>query len=431
MKMFKPTEYKIKSVATGSACDDSGWLLDFKGEEKPSLIRAIYANKQLNVKEENNGLYCYADWLPIKCQLRCDAKPITYKSEALAEKLGLKNLYITFNGYYPEIGANMRTCSFKETEAYSICARLGEDKKDEVIVVSSAGNTARAFAQVCSDNNIKLLLTIPEDNLNALWFEKPLNPCVKVLATKSGSDYFDAINLGNIACELDGFFAEGGAKNIARRDGMATTMLSAVTYIGRIPDYYFQAVGSGTGAIAAWEANLRFIEDGRFGNNKAKIYVSQNAPFLPMYEAWKQDSRDMLPYDNDQARIDANTVIAKVLTNRKPPYSIAGGLYDAMKDTDGDFFAVTNEEAEQAAMLFEELEGIDINPAAAVATASLMQAININKVEKDAVIMLNITGGGEKRFKENKDIFYLKPTKVFDINASKEEIHDFLRTLEF
>ena len=55
----------------------------------------------------------------------------------------LKNLYITFNGYYPEIGANMRTCSFKETEAYSICARLGEDKKDEVIVVSSAGNTAR------------------------------------------------------------------------------------------------------------------------------------------------------------------------------------------------------------------------------------------------------------------------------------------------
>ena len=406
-------------------------MLDFKGEEKPSLIRADYAKKQLQVNEENNGLYCYADWLPIKRQLQCNAKPITYKSKVLAEKLGLKNLYITFNGYYPEIGANMRTCSFKETEAYSICARLGEDKKDEVIVVSSAGNTARAFAQVCSDNNIKLLLTIPEDNLSALWFEKPLNPCVKVLATKSGSDYFDAINLGNIVCELDGFFAEGGAKNIARRDGMATTMLSAVTFIGSIPEYYFQAVGSGTGAIAAWEANLRFIEDGRFGNNKARIFVSQNAPFLPMYEAWKKDSREMLPYDNDQARRDANTVIAKVLTNRKPPYSIIGGLYDAMKDTGGDFFAVTNEEAEQASRMFEELEGIDINPAAAVATASLIQAVENNQVEKDAVIMLNITGGGEKRFKENKEIFYLKPTKVFDINASKEEIHGFLRTLEF
>ena len=427
--MFKPTEYQIKSVATGNICGDSGWLLDFKGEEKPSLIRALYKKKQLEVKEDHDGLYCYADWLPIKRLLKCDAKPITYKSEALAEKLGLKNLYITFNGYFPERGATMRTCSFKETEAYSICARLSEEKKDDVIVVSSAGNTARAFAQVCSDNNIKLLLTIPEDNLDALWFEKPLNPCVKVLATKSGSDYFDAINLGNIVCELDGFFAEGGAKNIARRDGMATTMLSATTFIGRIPDYYFQAVGSGTGAIAAWEANLRFLEDGRYGNHKAKIYVSQNRPFVPMYDAWKADSREMLPYDNDQARHDANYVIAKVLTNRKPPYSIAGGLYDAMKDTNGDFFAVTNEEAEKAGKLFEELEGIDINPAAAVATASLIQAIENNQVERDAVIMLNITGGGEKRFKENKEIFYLKPSHIFDINADKEEIKEFVRRM--
>ncbi len=427
--MFKPTEYKIKSVATGNVCDDNGWLLDFQGEEKPSLIRAIYANKQLNVRNDLGGLYCYADWLPIKRLLKCDSKPVTYKSEALAKKLGLSNLYITFNGYFPEIGATMRTCSFKETEAYSICARLGDDKKDEVIVVSSAGNTARAFAQVCSDNNIKLLLTIPEDNLNALWFEKPLNPCVKVIATKSGSDYFDAINLGNIVCELDGFFAEGGAKNIARRDGMATTMLSATTFIGRIPDYYFQAVGSGTGAIAAWEANLRFIEDGRYGNHKAKIYVSQNLPFVPMYDAWKQDSRAMLPYDNDKARVDANSVVAKVLTNRKPPYPIAGGLYDAMKDTDGEFFAVTNEEAEQAGKLFEELEGIDINPAAAVATASLIQAIENNQVEKDAVIMLNITGGGEKRFKADKEIFYLQASRIFDVDASKEEIKDFVKTI--
>lgn len=426
--MFNPTKYQIKSVATGNVCEDCGWTLDFKGEEKPSLVRAIYENKQLEVKD-HDGLYCYADWLPIKRTLKCDAKPVTYKSEALAEKLGLKNLYITFNGYFPEIGAKMRTCSFKETEAYSICARLGDDKKDEVIVVSSAGNTARAFAQVCSDNNIKLLLTIPEDNLDALWFEKPLNPCVKVIATKSGSDYFDAINLGNIACEVEGFFAEGGAKNIARRDGMATTMLSATTFIGRIPDYYFQAVGSGTGAIAAWEANLRFIEDGRFGDHKAKIYVSQNRPFVPMYDAWKQDSREMLPYDNDQARLDANSVVAKVLTNRKPPYSIAGGLYDAMKDSDGDFFAVTNEEAEQAGLLFEELEGIDINPAAAVATASLIQAINNNQVEKDAVIMLNITGGGEKRFKENKEIFYLQPTRIFEVDASKEEIKEFVKKM--
>ena len=429
--MFKPTEYQIKSVATGNVCEDSLWLLDFKGEEKPSLIRAIYAKKQLDVKEDHEGLYCYSDWLPIKKILKCDSKPVTYKSELLASKLGLNNLYITFSGYYPERGAMMRTCSFKETEAYSICARLSEEQKNDVIVVSSAGNTARAFAQVCSDNNIKLLLTVPEDNIDALWFEDKLNPCVKLICSASGSDYFDAINLGNIACELDGYFAEGGAKNIARRDGMGTTMLSATTFIGRIPDYYFQAVGSGTGAIAAWEANLRFIEDGRYGSHKARIFVSQNKPFTPMYDAWKQDSREMLPYDTDKARVDANAIVAKVLSNRKPPYSLVGGLYDTLKDTDGEFFAISNEEAEKAAAMFEELEGIDINPAAAVATASLIQAVEGNLVGKDDVIMLNITGGGEKRFKENKDLFYLKPEKVFDVDTDKEEIKDFIRSLKY
>lgn len=93
-----------------------------------------------------------------------------------------------------------------------------------------------------------------------------------------------------------------GPKNVARRDGMGTTVLSAVEKIGRIPDYYFQAVGSGTGAIAAWEANKRFVADGRFGSHLMKLMVSQNAPFSLMYDAWKAGSRALLPLDENVAR---------------------------------------------------------------------------------------------------------------------------------
>lgn len=428
---FVPTSYRISSVADGRVCDDCGWMLDFPNAEKPGLIRAVYEKKQLEVRDDLPGLYRFSDWLPIKRILQGVSGPVTYKSEHLANRLGLNNLYITFNGWNPAVGATMRTCSFKETEAYTVCARLGESLRDKVMVVSSAGNTARAFAQVCSDNNIKLLLTVPEDNINALWFEKPLNPCVKLLCTESGSDYFDAINLGNIICELDGFFAEGGAKNIARRDGMSTTMLSATTFIGRIPDFYFQAVGSGTGAIAAWEANLRFIGDGRFGNNKARLYVSQNKPFTPMYDAWKQHSRALLPYDAEHARNDASAICAKVLSNRKPPYSLCGGLFDAMQDTGGEFFAVTNEEAKKAGDLFEKLEGIDIHPAAAVATASLMQAVENKQVKADDIVMLNVTGGGEKLFKSTHETTCLKPERTFGVNATKDEIKNYVSELKW
>ena len=420
---FTPTKYQLQTVATGRIFADQGWTLDDKECDKPSMVRPVYEKKQLVVREGKDlGLYRYADWLPVKTLLANPSEPVTYKSEGLAKRLGLNNLYITFNGWWPERGARMTTCSFKEMEAFSVCARLSEELKKKVLVVASAGNTARAFAKVCSDNGIKLLLCVPQDNINALWSDKPLNDCVKLITTESGSDYFDAINLSNVVCEMDGYLAEGGAKNIARRDGMGTTMMSATTFIGRTPDFYFQAVGSGTGAIAAWEANWRFIGDGRFGKNKARLMVSQNKPFVPMYDAWKADSRAMLPYDADQARKDAAEICAPVLSNRKPPYSLAGGLYDALKDTNGDIYAVSNEEANAAKVLFEDVEGIDIYHAAAVATASLMQAVEQGTVKADDVVMLNITGGGEKRFHAEHEVHYLKPFHIFKIGFTKDDV---------
>ena len=428
MENFKPTKYTLKCVATGREFDDSGWILDDTECKAPSLVRAQYEKKQIELKPDSYGLYKFCDWLPVKRMLKGSSAPVTYKSEALAKHLGLNNLWITFNGYCPEKGVKMSTCSFKETEAYTVCARI-DDKEERVMVVASAGNTARAFAKVCSDNNIKLLLAVPSDNLDALWFTEPLNDCVKLIACDKGGDYFDAINLSNLALKSSKFYAEGGAKNIARRDGMSTTVLSAVTTIGRIPDFYFQAVGSGTGAIAAWEANQRLIEDGRFGENLMRLIVSQNAPFVPMYDAWMADSREMLPYDTKKARRDAEIIVAKVLSNRKPPYSLAGGLYDALKATNGKIMVATNAQARRARKLFKELEGIDIYSAPSVALWSLIKMVEAGEIKKEDCVMLNITGGGEERAMQNKELWYLKPSKVFSLTPDVDEVVSYVETL--
>lgn len=422
-KKLNKTEYRLQSISSGKIFNDAGWMLEAPDEVNPGLIRAIYKNTQLNVKDNEYGIYKFADWLPVHRMLEGSSASITYLSAGMAKELGLKNLYITFSGYWPEKEALMKTCSFKETEAYSVCARLDPNQK-KVLVVASAGNTARSFARVCSDNNISLLLCVPEDNLDVLWFDEPLNDFVKLVVARSGGDYFDAIHLSNIAAEMDMFIPEGGAKNVARRDGMGTTVLSAATTIGQIPDYYFQAVGSGTGAIAAWEANLRLVQDGRFGKKKMKLMVSQNKPFTPIYDAWKVNSRQLLPLDDELARSQVEEINAKVLSNRKPPYSLAGGLFDALIDTNGEVLLASNEEAEAAANMFEKLEGVDIHPAAAVATASLINTVKENKIDKNAIVMLNITGGGEERFRKNKNLYYLKPSIVFDINPDS----DFVKT---
>ena len=417
---FKPTKYSLVCCATGHRFEDAGWTLGDPQCDCPSLIQADYEEKQFVPREDLDGIYRYADWLPISRTLKHSCAPVTYKSKGLASFLGLENLYITFSGWNPRIGAKMRTGSFKETEAYSVLARMNPDDK-RILIVQSAGNTARAFAQVCSDNRIPIVICVPQDNLHDLWFRKPLHKCVKLVAAPHGCDYYDAIALGEKLATDPRFVLEGGAKNVARRDGMGTTVLSCVEKMGRIPDAYFQAVGSGTGAIAAWENACRLEADGRFGKNGMRVYVAQNTPFSLMYDAWKADSRALPEITPEEGRCKSERILATVLSNRKPPYSLAGGLYDVLKASNGDFFLASNNDIIYWMMQFRNREGYDLLPAACVAVAALAQAVKDGTVKKDEYIMLNCTGGGVLGAK-SRGYVLKEPDLVLSPDLPAEEI---------
>lgn len=418
--MKHKTDYHLMNVADGREFNDEGWTLADPAYAGASLVRAVYSNSKFTPRDDLDGIYRYAEWMPVKRLLKHSCAPVTYKSKGLAKFLGLENLYITFSGWNPRIGAKMRTGSFKETEAYSVLGRM-DDSENRILVVQSAGNTARAFAQVCSDNHIPIVICVPQDNLHDLWFRKPLNECVKLVAAPHGCDYYDAIALGEKLASDKCFLLEGGAKNVARRDGMGTTILSCVEKTGRIPDAYFQAVGSGTGAIAAWENACRLAEDGRFGENKMRVYVAQNAPFSLMYDAWKADSRTLPEMTPEDGRNKSEIILATVLSNRKPPYGIAGGLYDVLKASKGDFFLATNDEVIYWMMQFRNREGYDLLPAPCVAVAALAQAVRDGSVKKDDYIMLNCTGGGTLGAK-SRGFVYKEPDLVLSPDLPAEDV---------
>ena len=154
-------------------------------------------------------------------------------------------------------------------------------------------------------------------------------------------------------------------------------------------------MGSGTGAIAAWEMSLRLRDDGRFGAGQMKLHLSQNEPFTPITDAWEAGSRTLSP-PPDGRRL-SRAIRARVLGNRNPPYAIAGGLYDALADTHGFMYRVTNADARASGRLFAKLEGCDIDPAAEVACASLVQAVATGGIGKRDLVVLNITGGGHRQ----------------------------------
>lgn len=407
------TNYTLRCLSSGRIMTDRDDTIVLANPEagEPAFLRAIYGVKHLRVGPACEGIYRFANWLPVSRQLEGSSAPVTYKSTGLAAALGLSNLYITFSGYWPDRGVQMPTGTFKECEAYAVCARMPAGFPER-LVVASAGNTARAFIHVCSQNRIPLLVVVPEANLDAVWSPEPPAPEVQLIAAGGGADYFDAIRIADEFARRQGYVAEGGARNVARRDGMGTTVLSAATTIGSIPEYYFQAVGSGTGAIAAWEAAQRLEADGSYGPNFMRLMLSQNAPFLLLHDSWKRRTRELVEIDDETERRHTDEIYAKVLSNRRPPYAIKGGLYDALLATNGVMYAVSNEAVVEASGLFETHEGADISEAAAVATASLVEAVREQELPRDAVIMLNITGGGLRRYKQEHAVHPVQPRRV-------------------
>jgi cysteate synthase len=400
--------FKLKCLKCGR---DYGQEYRLTCENDDSFLRADYFEKRLELRNQP-GIGRFHSWLPIQEELTTDAGPITYKSEAFARELGLSNLYIGFSGYWPEKEAFIKTCSFKELEAYPTMQLLKETG-GKAIVLASAGNTGRAFAHVSALTGTDVYIVVPDSGISTLWLPEEPTESIHLISMSPGNDYTDAINLAGRIAKLPGMIPEGGARNVARRDGMGTVMLDAAVTIGKIPDHYFQAVGSGTGGISAWEAALRLKADGRFGQKIPKLQLAQNLPFVPMYNAWQDKRRELIPdLDMNNAKKQIEETYAQVLTNRAPPYGVTGGLYDALTDTDGIMYAVTRQEALEAKALFESLEGIDILPPSAVAVASLLKAVEAGNVEKDETILLNLAGGGYERLKEDFTLHQIEPVAV-------------------
>jgi cysteate synthase len=415
---LEASHYWLQCGACGCRIDDDGRVLECpgagaEGSHEPALLMSRYSDAQLSVLADEPGLYRYRRWLPVRRTLAGvgASRTAVYRSEPLSRATGLSEVWVAFNGWWPERGVEMATGTFKHLEAFAVLARLPE-RGDAVMVVASAGNTGAAFAHACSITNTRCLIIVPEAALDSV--SSVCDASVRIVAVRAPADYADAIALSERVARLPGFFREGGVRNVARRDGLGTVMLAAMEAIGRLPDYYFQAIGSGAGAIAVHEAATRLTAGG--GGPTPRLMLSQNLPFAPIYHAWKSGRRDWRPLDATESRQQIASMAAKVLSNRQPPYAVRGGLFDALSASRGDMFVANNDEVRAAATLFEELEGIDIEPAGAVAFATLLKSAHAGHIDRNAVVLLNITGGGSRRRRHaDRDATRVEPHLTVDV----------------
>ncbi len=347
----------------------------------------------LTVRDDLPGLWRFVDWLPAQHPGTTDIGGTTYRSEALGDRFGLDDLWVAFNGWWPERGARCPTCSFKDLEVAPTLQRLVEAGAIGVIV-ATAGNTGRAFADLGAAPGFPVVVVAAEDHVERIWRSgRPMAPTTTVVGI-AGGDYNDAIEVAAEAASLVGFELEGGVKNVARRDGIGTLLLDAVTTIGRIPDHYVQAVGGGPGPIGVWGMAERLAADGRWGTVEPRFHLAQNDAHHPVHTAWQAGRASLDPGDVPASGAGA---YADVLVNRNPAYALRGGLHDLLSTTSGQTYSVGAEAADRWRATFAEVEGIDIMEAPAVALGALEQAVAAGEIGREDCVLLSVTGGGMDR----------------------------------
>ena len=400
---------------------------------KKGLLYTEYS-RPIKINTTSSNLYRYMDWLPVNREFH-NLRSIAgcYKSKKLAEELNLSNLWILFSGYWPEKGAFLESLSFKEFEAIGVLSRVTE-RTNKIMILSSAGNTGLSAIFISQKLGIPVIVAAPEyacvnfkttiDDNNAPVFLISLKQAV----------YNDCISFVSKLVELvPEIIDEGGVYNIARRDFLGLPILHAGSIMKEIPDHYFQAVGSGTGAIAAWETSIRLSGMENYTDKSMCLHLAQNKPFTPVVNAWEKRKRDYKFKADHTTRKQAEKVLSHVLTNPFPAYSIKGGLFDALSDTNGNTYGVTNNEIKAAKLIFENLEGIDIQYPSAVCVAALKQAIENGNVSREDSILLHITGGGKLHLEKQKTLYPFKPSltvKKNELDIAVQGISRFLKSIK-
>ncbi|MFA5103090.1 MAG: pyridoxal-phosphate dependent enzyme, partial [Candidatus Thermoplasmatota archaeon] len=250
-------KYTLKCLKCGKSYSGDHYLCSCE-KKCDALLQTVYEQKTLMIDESCPGIWRYHHWLPIQHidQRLMDQGSYfhTYQSTKLAAYLGLQHLIFCLNTY-----PQCQTGSFKDLEAEVTFQRvMGTFDAGKPLVMSSDGNNAISFVHYSNLIRYPIFLFATEDaRVRRIWSFSKTNPYTRLFPIYG--DYYDAINLANQFSRVEGYLSEGGYRNVGRRDSVGTMVLDATRLLGYIPDHYFQALGSGPGAIAAYEAAQRLL----------------------------------------------------------------------------------------------------------------------------------------------------------------------------
>jgi len=204
----------------------------------------------------------------------------------------------------------------------------------------------------------------------------------------SSETYEDCIASARKFSADNGIPYEGGFGNPCRREG-SKTIAFEVAEENFSPDWYVQAISSGSGAYAFYKGYSELRKLGVVDATPRILCVEPEA-CAPMANAF-QEGCDTLPL---RFAVKNPKTIARALTNGNPAFSYPY-VRQAVLSSKGNMVKVSETEIGQALTLMLESEGIALDPAAGVALAGIVKGVESGILDRDSRILLNLSGGAK------------------------------------
>ncbi|GAB4578538.1 MAG: threonine synthase [Anaerolineales bacterium] len=353
-------------------------------------VRATFLNK-LHSRPYN--LWRYHELLPIhtpypEISLGEGGTPLI-KATNLGTMLGCSNLFIKDERQGP-------TASFKDRQAAVTIASLKEAGITEA-VIASTGNVAIAYSAYAARAGIKLwaFLTslVPAEKMRE----------VAIYGTqviKVTSSYDQAKQVAAEFARQRGLYLDRGTRSIPSVEGMKTIAYEIAERLGqrldpapienggpirwRAPDWYIQAVSGGLGPVGVQKGFAELLQMGLIDKIPA-IAAIQTEGCSPMVQAWRKKEKTAQPVQSPRTHI-------ATLSTGDPGRSFTLLQERMLQGGGGLFESVSDEEAFRTMHVLAKMEGLSVEPAAAVAFAGLIKLLRAGKINPRDVIVVNCSG---------------------------------------
>jgi len=385
-------------------CKKCGDLLEVKLDLE-DLKRKL---EKVDWKRRSISVWKYREFLPISDEskiitLQEGGTPL-YKCERLAERLGIKNLYVKNEGANP-------TGSFKD-RGMTVGVSKALEFNVKTVICASTGNTSASLAAYAARAGLNCVVLIPHGKIALGKLSQAMMYGAKVVAVKGNFD--TALKIVVNASKTFGLYLLNSI-NPFRIEGQKTAAFEICEQLGwKAPDRIIIPVGN-AGNITAYWKGFKELEAIEIIKELPRMTGVQASGASPIVNAFANGNEGIEPVS------DPETIATAIRIGNPVNWKRA---LKAIRESGGGAVTVTDDEIIYAQKLLARTEGIFVEPASAASIAGLKKLIESGEIGSEETVVCIATGHGLK----DPEAAIKACEKIVEIEPSLEELKKVLKT---